>query len=672
MYRLKNIKRNILIVSFATLLVGCGGGGTTTSTDSTTSTDATLKVVTVQTNEPIITETSATINWIPNGNTTKLVEYGTSKKYGSEVLVQEEGTITLDNLQANTLYHYRIVSEDKNGRLVVSRDKTFTTLEESTQPIVTEPVPTEPIVTEPIVTEPIVTEPVPTEPIVTEPIVTEPIVTEPIVTEPVPTEPIVTDPVPTEPIVTDPVPTEPIVTEPVVTTLCVEGDATIEGQMISASASAEEAVNGDFNTDTVWDKNIGWTISNGTANVDSTGLSNEWLTQPGILTIGKTYTLTFTVSNYTSGSIGTDSWYPVYADSGWVSSNGVHTIDFTAAKTNFQLMAKGDTILSIDNVSVKESSGAAAGIANVEVTYGACTTLTDTEGYYRLPNVITSEKAVINFTHQGYVSNSIITQVKSDSTNYIEYEIGTYDHQEIYDSQNSIILNMANNAAVSLPAAIYSDETGNIYNGGVIAKVAYLDVTTEKGREAFPGTYNGQNTNGENVLFTSYGVVVVDINDGNDNNLVLSEGKEAILTFPAIASSEEKNIIPLWYYDYAQGIWIEEGYATRLVNGQYEGTVSHPGTWSLSQPIETDPGIYTDRILYPDGTPVTNLRVHAVGENWISADLSTDENGVFEIEVIPGATFTLKAYHTVDKYSATYNGMISAVISGEIVNNSKL
>ena len=632
MFRLNNIKQNILMVSFATLLVGCGGGGTTDSTDSTdsiTSTTEILKVVAVQTSEPIITENSATIEWIQNDNTVKLVEYGTSKKYGSELLVKEEGTITLYNLQANTTYHYRIVSEDKNGRKVVSRDATFTTLEQSTEPIVAEPVPTEPIVTEPVPTEPT-----------------------------------------PEPIVTEPAPTEPIVTEPVVT-ICENGDAIIEGQLIAASASADEAVNGDFNTDTVWNKGTGWTISNGTANVDSTGLSNEWLTQPGILTIGKTYTVTFTVSNYTSGSIGTDSWYPDYTASGFVSSNGVHTIDFTAANTNFQLMAKGDTILSIDNVSVKESNGAAASIANVEVTYGACTTLTDAEGYYTLPNVITSMKAVINFTHQGYVRNSVITQVRADSTNYIEYEIGAYDHQETYNSQNSIVLNMVNNATVSFPAEVYSDETGNIYNGDVVAKVAYLDVTTEKGREAFPGTYNGQNTNGETVLFASYGVIAAELKDGNGNSLILSDGDTAILTFPTAIGATADNI-PLWYYDYAQGVWVEEGYATRLADGKYEGTISHPGTWSLSQPIENASGIYTDRILYADGTPAKNLRVHAVGENWISSDISTDDNGIFEIEVIPGEEFTLKAYHYTDKYSATYNGMISAIASGDIVNSSKL
>mgnify|MGYP002266824853 CR=1 FL=1 len=140
------------------------------------------------------------------------------------------------------------------------------------------------------------------------------------------------------------------------------------------------------------------------------------------------------------------------------------------------------------------------------------------------------------------------------------------------------------------------------------------------------------------------------------------------LIFPSIASLKEKNIIPLWYYDYNQGIWIEEGYATRLADGKYEGTVSHPGTWSMSQPIEDASGIYTDRILYPDGTPVKNMRVHALGKNWIRTDLSTNENGEFDIEVIPGEAFTLQVYDSDKNTYATYSGKITVDAAGDIIS----
>lgn len=57
--------------------------------------------------------------------------------------------------------------------------------------------------------------------------------------------------------------------------------------------------NGKFETDSDWSKGAGWTITGGKA-VGTAATSN--LRQSGILTIGVTYTVTFEVSDYASGS----------------------------------------------------------------------------------------------------------------------------------------------------------------------------------------------------------------------------------------------------------------------------------------------------------------------------------------------------------------------------------
>jgi hypothetical protein len=99
------------------------------------------------------------------------------------------------------------------------------------------------------------------------------------------------------------------------------------------------------------------------------------------------------------------------------------------------------------------------------------------------------------------------------------------------------------------------------------------------------------------------------------------------------------------------------------------GTISHTGTWSLSKPIDTPAGVYRGRILNEDGTPASDVRVLAVGENWIATDLSTAADGSFEIEVIPDSSFQLEAYNYKDKYKAMYNGTIPTIASGEIVED---
>jgi len=50
------------------------------------------------------------------------------------------------------------------------------------------------------------------------------------------------------------------------------------------------------------------------------------------------------------------------------------------------------------------------GLPNVQINIGACTTTTDTQGFYKLANIASSDKAVVNFDAEGYVRNSAVVQ----------------------------------------------------------------------------------------------------------------------------------------------------------------------------------------------------------------------------------------------------------------------
>jgi len=111
----------------------------------------------------------------------------------------------------------------------------------------------------------------------------------------------------------------------------------------------EEVANGDFATDSDWTKESGWTISGGSANcLNGSGVS---IYQTNVLDIGKYYKLTFTVSNYSQGFLGSigNDFGGVVAD-----TYGSYEIFGTATSTFFGFSAFGNFIGSIDNVSVKE------------------------------------------------------------------------------------------------------------------------------------------------------------------------------------------------------------------------------------------------------------------------------------------------------------------------------
>ena len=109
-------------------------------------------------------------------------------------------------------------------------------------------------------------------------------------------------------------------------------------------------VNGDFATDSNWNKGTGWTISNGSANgLNATGD----LQQASVIESGKYYEVTFTISNYVEGSVRVE--LPSNSAAGITrSANGTYTERILSVGTIVQFDGRTSFTGSIDNVSVKE------------------------------------------------------------------------------------------------------------------------------------------------------------------------------------------------------------------------------------------------------------------------------------------------------------------------------
>jgi len=114
---------------------------------------------------------------------------------------------------------------------------------------------------------------------------------------------------------------------------------------ITLTQGDQEVVNGGFTSDTVWVKGTGWTIAAGVATHAAGNASG--LEQSNILTIGKTYRLTFTVSGRTAGSIFCNS----YGSSPARTANGTYVEDFTATIDDLIFFTSITFDGSIDNVS---------------------------------------------------------------------------------------------------------------------------------------------------------------------------------------------------------------------------------------------------------------------------------------------------------------------------------
>ena len=134
----------------------------------------------------------------------------------------------------------------------------------------------------------------------------------------------------------------------------------------------ELITNGDFATDTDWTKGTGWTISGGTANA-ATATSD--FTQTVSFTLGQTYRLTYTISNYSAGAMRTS--LGAYVANTPISANGNYTDIFTPTNvsSNSLLYFEGQSGFtgSIDNASMVEVTSEDASYADMCMQTGAST-----------------------------------------------------------------------------------------------------------------------------------------------------------------------------------------------------------------------------------------------------------------------------------------------------------
>ncbi len=134
----------------------------------------------------------------------------------------------------------------------------------------------------------------------------------------------------------------------------------------NATLGSELVSCGDFacaDPDAVWSRGTGITISGGSANF--TGNANTFLTQSGVVSSGKTYKATFSVSNYISGAI--DINLGGSTRQGNISADGSYVFYITVPSGNilyFQEDFSNGFVGSIDNVSVKQVNGNPAIMTN--------------------------------------------------------------------------------------------------------------------------------------------------------------------------------------------------------------------------------------------------------------------------------------------------------------------
>jgi len=248
-----------------------------------------------------------------------------------------------------------------------------------------------------------------------------------------------------------------------------EGLGTVGLAFIMANKTTypDYAINGDFISDTIWLKGTGWSIGSGKASCDGSQVANSDLDESIThFVVGRTYNVTFTISNYSAGTI--TPILGVGGTSGTArSANGTFSEDIVAAGTNRIILRANSTFVGdIDDMKVEDE---------VSLVVPGTAELAIVQAYIDSKRTVTAEVFVtppdanqqdVTMTVSGTGVDT--TQITTEITAYLNsLEPG----ETLFKAQLfSIAINLgADNASIAVPASDVTQTNLNMIRAGTIS-----------------------------------------------------------------------------------------------------------------------------------------------------------------------------------------------------------
>ncbi|MBQ1784810.1 MAG: carboxypeptidase regulatory-like domain-containing protein [Gammaproteobacteria bacterium] len=265
------------------------------------------------------------------------------------------------------------------------------------------------------------------------------------------------------------------------------------------------------------------------------------------------------------------------------------------------------------------------------------TTTSNSEGGFTINGTGISGNFQLVASANGYILDHLSLANSDASPAMIaSAELQPTDIQGNGEASSPLAVSVDGIEVVSLAANSLVDASGNAYSGPVVVDVGVIDPSADPG--LMPGDYRAIANDGDEPRFIeSFGALSVVLSGSNGQPLQLSPGSAATIRIPLagrIVPADAKPSVPLYWFDEARGLWIEEGEAT-LVNGTegyyYEGQVSHFTVWNADDYINT---VTITGCVHNEGQPVAGAQVMGEGQDYIGrSTTSSDSLGNFSLPV---------------------------------------
>ncbi|MFT3908691.1 MAG: carboxypeptidase regulatory-like domain-containing protein [Ferruginibacter sp.] len=284
-----------------------------------------------------------------------------------------------------------------------------------------------------------------------------------------------------------------------------------------------------------------------------------------------------------------------------------------------------------------------APVVGAEVKAGGTTVITDQYGYFEIKNVqVVKEAATVTVSYNGYFKAIKTYMATEGKAAFFRIKLLPKTIAGTITANAGGNVSLSNGLNISFPAdAIKDASTGAAYSGTVNVAVQYIDPTSAELYDIMPGDLRGINTDGYIKGLTSFGMMAVELLGASGELLQVADGEKATLSMPipnaALASAPAT--IPLWHFDESNGLWKEEGSATKTGN-VYIGDVSHFSFWNCDMPNATIPLSFSIQDVY--GNPLANVRVQISQVNsWGHICGQTDATGFVSVFVAADTSYSL-------------------------------
>jgi hypothetical protein len=360
---------------------------------------------------------------------------------------------------------------------------------------------------------------------------------------------------------------------------------------------------------------------------------------------------------------------------------------FVACNKDDIMTLRGQAMVTFAGTILDDNGNAVLG---AQVWSGNESAITDKNGVFKLKPVLADpHNAILHVEKAGYFATSRAWHVQPNTTQHVTVRLLRKTEVGTISGANGGQVAVAGGATINFPGGAIAQKSGAQHNAQVVVYARYLDPTSPTLGLEMPGDLRAINTNQEQGVLATFGMIGVELESTTGAPLQIAAGSEVEirLPIPAEKAAVAPQTIPLWHYDLESARWIEEGSAQKIGN-EYVGKVRHFSFWNCDAFLET---VYMEGSVYLQNrqTPFDFCQIkltvvstgfvgygYASALGWFGGDIPKGEAILLEVTTWNGCGTQVLYSETVGPFTENtvlpdiilMNGLDKSTVSGRLVD----